>query len=171
MTTELGARRAGVVLDKEALGHAKPLRIRLHAHHVGYGAYAGDQGSDIIDLHIHIGRIGRSGLEICGALVIDTDEMHPRIGSIDRVVALLVGLATRDLLHPLVERDQHDRISSGRCVGRAIGDGAGDRRGRSGDGEHRAVGDSKELRNRSARHNVQSHTHLSLAAQRIASGM
>ena len=52
----------------------------------------GDHSRDIIDLHIHIGRIGRRRLKICGALVIDADQVHTRIGRIDRKVALAVGL-------------------------------------------------------------------------------
>jgi hypothetical protein len=103
MTAQLRTWRAGVVLDKKTLRHAQSLCVGLDTHHVGYGAYAGDHGRDIVDLHIHIRRIGRGRLEIRGALVIDADEMHPRIRRINRVMALAIGLGMRDFLHALIE--------------------------------------------------------------------
>ena len=75
----------------------RPCWIGLDAHYVGHRAHAGDSSRDIIDLDIHVRGIGRSRLEVCGALVIDAYQVHPGIGRIDRKVTLGVGRRMRDL--------------------------------------------------------------------------
>ena len=92
--------------------------------------------------------------------MIDTYQVHPRIGGIDREAALSIRRRMRDLTHALVQRDQRHRVSGSRSFRRTVGDGT-----RNG-GRGRCSGKqgAERAHNRKSSAGIRSHFLLSMGA-------